>query len=48
MSQAALTEAIETWLPIVIVRWFILFGGPKTARWERLMQQVEAALCPPD
>jgi streptomycin 6-kinase len=48
LSQAALTEAIETWLPIVIVRWFILFGGPKTARWERLTQQAEAALRPPD
>ncbi len=48
LSQAALTEAIETWLPIVIVRWFVLFGGPKTARWERLMQQAEAALRPPD
>jgi thiamine kinase-like enzyme len=43
LSPATLTAAMELCLPIVLVRLFILLG-PKSARWERLMQRVEAAL----
>jgi hypothetical protein len=44
MSPAALTAAMELYMPIVLVRLFIHLGGPSSARWERLMQRVEAAL----
>src|SRR5262249_60617112 len=43
MSQAALTAAIEPYLPIVRLR--VLFGpGGSAALRERLIQRVEAAL----
>jgi hypothetical protein len=48
MSQAALTAAMEPYLPIVLVRLFILLGGPASARWERLIQRIEATLRPED
>jgi tRNA A-37 threonylcarbamoyl transferase component Bud32 len=47
-SQAALTAATEPYLPIVLVRLFILLGGPASARWERLIQRIEATLRPED
>jgi len=43
---AALTQAMEAWLPIAIVRYFVLMGGPTSERWRRLMQRAEAALRP--
>jgi hypothetical protein len=42
MSPAALTAAIESYLPIV--RVLFLLGGAFPAHRERLMQRVEAAL----
>jgi hypothetical protein len=48
MSQAALTAAMEPYLPIVLVRLFILLGGPASARWERLIQRIESTLRPED
>ena len=45
MSEAALTAAIEPYLPIV--RVFFL-GGVVPAQRERLIQRVEAALRPED
>jgi hypothetical protein len=48
MSQAALTAARELYMPIVLVRLFILLGGPTSVRWERLIQRVEASLRPED
>src|SRR5215831_7420619 len=44
MSQAALTAAIEPYLPIVRV----LLGGAASAQRERLIQRVEATLRPED
>jgi Ser/Thr protein kinase RdoA (MazF antagonist) len=44
ISPAELTAALELYMPIVIVRYFILLRGPTSARWERLMQHVEATL----
>ena len=41
---AALRQAMETWLPIAIVRYFLLMGGPTSERWRRMMQRAEAAL----
>ena len=29
----ALKQAMETWLPIAIVRYFLLMGGPTSERW---------------
>ena len=46
MSPAALTAAIEPYLPIV--RVFALLGGVFPAQRERLIQRVEAALCSED
>jgi Ser/Thr protein kinase RdoA (MazF antagonist) len=43
---AALRQAMETWLPIAIVRYFLLMGGPTSERWRRMMQRAEAALRP--
>jgi Ser/Thr protein kinase RdoA (MazF antagonist) len=40
----ALRQAMETWLPIAIVRYFLLMGGPTSERWRRMMQRAEAAL----
>src|SRR5450631_4575439 len=45
---AALRQAMETWLPIAIVRYFLLMGGPTSERWRRMMQSAEAALRPQD
>jgi Ser/Thr protein kinase RdoA (MazF antagonist) len=45
---AALGQAMETWLPIAIVRYFLLMGGPTSERWRRMMQRAEAALRPLD
>jgi len=44
MPEAALTRAMETWLPIAIVRYFLIMGGPTGERWQRMMQRAEAAL----
>ena len=41
---AALRQAMETWLPIAIVRYFLIMGGPTSERWRRMMQRAEAAL----
>ncbi len=41
---AALRQAMEAWLPIAIVRYFLLMGGPTSERWRRMMQRAEAAL----
>jgi hypothetical protein len=46
MSQAALTAAIEPYLPIV--RVLVLPGVAASAQQERLIQRVEAALRPDD
>ena len=46
MSPAALTAAMEPYLPIV--RVFILLGGAVPALRERLIQRIEAALRPGD
>jgi hypothetical protein len=43
---AALKQAMETWLPIATVRYFLLMGGPTSERWRRMMQRAEAALRP--
>lgn len=45
---AALRQAMEIWLPVAIVRTFLLMGGPTSERWRRLMQRVESALRPQD
>ncbi|WP_284270694.1 phosphotransferase [Bradyrhizobium iriomotense] len=45
---AALRQAMETWLPIAIVRYFLLMGRPTSERWRRMMQRAEAALRPQD
>ncbi|KRQ92677.1 hypothetical protein CP49_33030 [Bradyrhizobium valentinum] len=47
MPVAAPKQAMETWLPIAIVRYFLLMGGPTSERW-RMMQSAEAALRPQD
>jgi hypothetical protein len=39
---------METWLPIAIVRYFLIMGGPTSERWQRMMQRAEAALRPQD
>ena len=44
----ALRQAMEAWLPIAIVRYFLLMGGPTSERWRRMMQRAEAALHPQD
>ena len=44
----ALRGAMEAWLPVAIVRYFLLLGEPKTERWRGLMQRAEAALRAPD
>jgi Ser/Thr protein kinase RdoA (MazF antagonist) len=41
---AALKQEMATWLPIAIVRYFLLMGGPTSERWRRMMQSAEAAL----
>ena len=33
---AALRQAMETWLPIAIVRYFLIMGGPTSDRWRRI------------
>lgn len=43
---AALKQAMERWLPVAIVRYFVLLGGPTSERWRRMMQHAEAALRP--
>jgi hypothetical protein len=48
MPVAALKQTMETWLPIAIVRYFLLMGGPTSERWRRMMQRAEAALRPQD
>ena len=45
---AALNQAMESWLPIAIVRYFLIMGGPTSERWRRMMQRAEAALRPQD
>jgi Ser/Thr protein kinase RdoA (MazF antagonist) len=45
---AALRQAMEPWLPIAIVRYFLIMGGPTSERWRRMMQRAEAALRPQD
>jgi hypothetical protein len=42
MSPAALTAAMEPYLPII--RVFALLAGVWPAQWERLIQRVEATL----
>ena len=44
----ALKQTMESWLPIAIVRYFLLMGGPTSERWQRMMQRAEAALRPQD
>ena len=44
---AALRQAMETWLPVAIVRYFLAMGGPTSERWRGMMQRAEAALRPP-
>ena len=46
MSPAALTAAMEPYLPIV--RVLVLLGGAASAQRERLIQRVEATLRPED
>jgi Ser/Thr protein kinase RdoA (MazF antagonist) len=41
---AALRQAMEAWLPVAIVRYFLLMGGPASERWRRMMRRAEAAL----
>lgn len=41
---AVLKQAVETWLPIAIVHYFLLMGGPTSERWQLMMQRAEAAL----
>jgi hypothetical protein len=48
VPAAALMQAMETWLPVAIVRFFLLMGGPTSERWWRMMQRAEAALRPQD
>ncbi|PDT74684.1 phosphotransferase [Bradyrhizobium sp. C9] len=48
VPEAALRQAMEMWLPIAIVRYFLLMGGPTNERWRRMMQRAEAALRPQD
>ena len=48
MPIAALEQAMQTWLPVAIVRYFLLMGGPTSERWRRMMQRAEAALRPQD
>jgi Ser/Thr protein kinase RdoA (MazF antagonist) len=48
ISKAVLTAAMEPWLSIASVRLFVLLGCPTSARWERIIQRVEAALRPKD
>ena len=43
-SQAALRAAMELYLPIALIRLFVLSGGPASAQWKRLIQRAEAAL----
>jgi Ser/Thr protein kinase RdoA (MazF antagonist) len=45
---AELRQAMEPWLPIAIVRYFVIMGGPTSERWRRMMQRAEAALRPRD
>ena len=45
---AALVQTMEAWLPIAIVRYFLIMGGPTSERWRRLMRRAEAAPRPPD
>ncbi len=45
ISLTELREAVEAWLPVAIVRYFVLMGGPTSERWRRMMQHAEAALC---
>jgi hypothetical protein len=47
MSQAALTAAMEPYLPIVCVH-IVLGGWAASAQRERLIQRIEAALRPED
>ena len=47
MSQAALTEAMEPYLPIVCVH-IVLGGWTTSAQRERLIQRIEPALRPED
>jgi len=44
----ALRQEMEPWLPIAIVRYFLIMGGPTSERWRRMMQRAEAALRPRD
>ena len=45
---AALRQAMETWRPIAIGRYFLLMGGPTSERWRQMMQRAEEALRPQD
>ena len=44
LPEAALRQVMETWLPIAIIRYFLLMGGPTSVRWRGMMQRVAAAL----
>lgn len=46
MPVETLRQAMETWLPIAIVRYFLIMGGPTGERWQRMMHRAEAALRP--
>jgi Ser/Thr protein kinase RdoA (MazF antagonist) len=41
---AALRQTMKMWLPVAIVRYFLLMGGPTSERWRRMMQRAETAL----
>lgn len=45
---AMLNRDMEAWLPIAIVRYFLLMGGPASERWRRMMLRAEMALQPRD
>jgi hypothetical protein len=45
MSPAALTVAIESCLPVACVFYLLVKAVPPALR-ERVIQRVEAALCP--
>ena len=48
LSVHRISPPPEAWLPIAIVHYFLLMGGPTSERWRRMMQCAEAALRPQD
>ena len=45
---AALRRSDGTWLPIAIVRYFLLMGGPTSERWRRMIAARRSGLRPQD